>query len=78
MKKYLFFLNNIFMLLGITGYSQDNPNRSDGAAWLSQSLRVLCVNPSRPSREKIMQKRGGEVNISWRKIECLLSVFIRQ
>ncbi len=34
MKKSIFFIISILMLLGITGYSQDNPKRSDGAAWL--------------------------------------------
>ncbi len=34
MKRILFFTASIFMLLGISGYSQDNPRRSDGAAWL--------------------------------------------
>ena len=36
MKKHLlFFAVSIFMLLiGLSGYSQDNPRRSDGGAWL--------------------------------------------
>ncbi len=35
MKKSIFILVSIFMLLiGLSGYSQDNPRRSDGGAWL--------------------------------------------